>query len=214
MKKKDKKPETQRPHKKTDAQQPPEKKPHEKQPPADPPQELRDQLEQATDQTLRSRAELDNYRKRAAREMDEQRRYANLSLMRDLLPVLDNVQRAIEAAGNSSAGNSAAGNTQESAGLVEGFKMVAELLRGVLKQHNCLEIPALDEPFDPHLHEAVLQQPSDDHAPGTVTKVLQTGFQLHDRVVRPSQVIVSTPPPPENDNSEDDNPGDENDAHV
>jgi molecular chaperone GrpE len=209
MKKNDKKSDTHGTHKKTDAEQPSEKKPLDKRPPADPLEELRNQLEQATDQTLRSRAELDNYRKRVAREMDEQRRYANLSLMRDLLPVLDNVQRAIEAAGSS-----VAGNTQESAGLVEGFKMVAELLRGVLKQHNCVEIPALDEPFDPHLHEAVLQQPSDDHAPGTVTKVLQSGFQLHDRVVRPSQVIVSASPPPRHDNPENDNPEDADDAHV
>ena len=170
---------------------------------ADPIEEMREQLNQATDRTLRSQAELENYRKRAAREMDEQRRYANLFLMRDLLPVLDNVQRALEAADDSD---------DSATGLIEGFKMVAEQLQAVLKQYNCLEIAALGETFDPHLHEAVLQQPSDEHAAGMVMQVLLTGYQLHDRVVRPSQVIVSAgtstqdEDDPNSDETKDDNP--------
>ena len=157
---------------------------------ADPIEEMREQMNQATDRALRSQAELENYRKRAARELDEQRRYANLFLMRDLLPVLDNVQRALEAADDSD---------DSATGLIEGFKMVAEQLQAVLKQYNCLEIAALGETFDPHLHEAVLQQPSDEHAAGMVMQVLLTGYQLHDRVVRPSQVIVSAGTPTQDD---------------
>ena len=206
-------------HKKTEAKKTPVKAgaeqpvdqlaPHQQK--TDPLEEMRDQMNQAIDRALRSQAELENYRKRAAREMDEQRRYANLFLMRDLLPVLDNVQRAIEAAGSS--GDAAAG-------LIEGFKMVAGQLQAVLKQYNCWEIAALGEPFDPHLHEAVLQQPSQDHDPGTVMRVLQSGFQLHDRVVRPSQVIVSAAAPAqdesetENDNPEKGEPEGENDADL
>jgi molecular chaperone GrpE len=143
---------------------------------------LRAELEKAKDRELRSRAELENYKKRAARQIEEERRYANLPLMRDLLPVLDNVGRAIESAEKS----------QDAAGLLDGVKMVARQFHDVLRRHDCREIEALDKPFDPHLHHAVSQQSSDEYPPNTVVNVLNSGFQLHDRVVRPSQVIVST----------------------
>lgn len=145
-------------------------------------EQLRAELERCKDQSLRCRAELDNYRKRAAREMDEHRRYANIGLIRDLLPVLDNVQRAVEAAEKSTDGS----------GLLDGVKLVAQQLQGVLERHHCVKINALGAAFDPHLHHAILQQPSDEHPPNTVIMVTQEGYQLHDRVVRPSQVIVSS----------------------
>ena len=145
-------------------------------------EQLRAELERCRDQSLRCQAELDNYRKRAAREMDEHRRYANIGLLRDLLPVLDNVQRAIEAAEKSTDGS----------GLLDGVKLVAQQLQGVLERHHCVKIEALGAPFDPHLHHAILQQPSPDHPANTVIMVTEEGYQLHDRVVRPSQVIVST----------------------
>jgi molecular chaperone GrpE len=143
---------------------------------------LRAELEEAKDRGLRSRAELENYKKRATRQIEEERRYANLPLMRDLLPVLDNVGRAIESAEKN----------QDAAGLLDGVKMVARQFHDVFRRHDCREIEALDKPFDPHLHQAVSQQPSDECPPNTVVNVLHSGFQLHDRVVRPSQVIVST----------------------
>lgn len=142
---------------------------------------LRAELEEAKDRALRAQAELENYRKRVARQMEEERRYANVPLIRDLLPVWDNIGRAIEAAEKA----------HETASLLEGFKMVAGQLEGVLARHRCTRIEALDEPFDPNLHEAISQQPSDSHAAGTVLMVTQVGFRLHDRVVRPSQVVVS-----------------------
>ena len=144
-------------------------------------EELRARLEEAQDRVLRSQAELDNYRKRVARQMDDERRYADLSLMRDMLPVLDNMQRAIEAAEQA----------HDTADLLEGVKMVVQQFQAVLQRYHCVEIGALGEPFNPHLHEAICQQPSDEHPDGTVLMVTQTGYQLHDRVVRPSQVIVS-----------------------
>ncbi len=147
-------------------------------------EQLRAELAGAQDRALRSQAELENYRKRAARQADEERRYANLPLMRDLLPVVDNMHRAIDAAATEKA--------HDAASLLEGVKMVAEQFEGVLQRHHCVRIEALNEPFDPHRHEAVSQQPSDEHPANTVLLVTQTGFQLHDRVVRPSQVIVST----------------------
>lgn len=147
-------------------------------------QKLRAELEHAQDRALRIRAELENYRKRAARQMEEELRYASLPLIRDLLPVWDNIGRAIEAAGKG----------HDSAGLLEGFQMVAEQFENVLARHHCTKIDALGKPFDPNRHEAILQQPSDDHPANTVVHVAQTGFLLHDRVVRPSQVIVSAAP--------------------
>jgi molecular chaperone GrpE len=144
-------------------------------------EQLRADIEAARERLLRSQAELDNYRKRAAREIEENRRYANLPLMYDLLPVLDNLERAIAAA-----------QTHDVAGLLEGVKLVDKQFEDALARHHCLRIPTLHQPFDPHLHHAISQQPSDEFPPGTVILVSQCGFQLHDRVVRPSQVIVST----------------------
>lgn len=144
-------------------------------------EQLRTELEQCKDRALRSQAELENFRKRAARELQDERRYANIPLIRDLLPIWDNIARAIEAAEKH----------EDTTSLLEGFKMVAQQFVDVLQRHHCTEIEALHEPFDPHLHEAISQQPSGEHPPNTVLYVAQTGFQLHDRVVRPTQVIVS-----------------------
>ena len=142
---------------------------------------IRAELEEAKDRELRSRAELENFRKRAARQMEEQLRYANMPLIRDLLPVWDSMGRAIEAAEK----------THQTSSLLEGIKMVAGQLEGVLQRHHCSRIDALHQPFDPNLHEAIFQQPSGEHPANTVLVVTQVGFQLHGRVVRPSQVVVS-----------------------
>lgn len=147
--------------------------------------QLRAQLDSAKDRALRFQAELDNYRKRVSRQMDEERRYAQVPLIGDLLPVLDNVARAIEAAEKSA----------DAASLLEGFRMVGRQLETVLQRHHCTKIEALRQPFDPHWHEAILQQPSAEVAANTVLHVTQTGYRVYDRVVRPSQVIVSTTPP-------------------
>ena len=144
-------------------------------------QRLSAELQEAKDRAMRIQAELENYRKRVARQTEEQLRYANLPLMRDLLPVLDNMERAIEAAEKA----------RNAAGLLEGFKMVLRQFEDVLVRHHCVRIEALGSPFDPHLHEAISQQHCEEHPAGTIVQVTQTGFQLHDRVVRPSQVIVS-----------------------
>jgi molecular chaperone GrpE len=145
---------------------------------------LRTDLEDASDRVLRAQAELDNYRKRVRREMEDERRYASLSLLRDLLPVLDNINRAIAASEKSPGGGS----------LLEGVKMIAQNLQGVLAQHECRQIDALHHPFDPAFHQAISQQPTADYPPNTVVLIAQDGYILHERVVRPAQVIVSTTP--------------------
>lgn len=142
--------------------------------------------QEAEARVLRAQAELENFRKRMRREMEDERRYASLPLMRDLLSVLDNLHRALGVAGPAS---------PESGGLVDGVRMVAQELRGVLEKHHCRQIPAQGQPFDPNFHAAIGQVPDSDDPPGTVVQVAVEGFQLHDRVVRPAQVFVSVPPP-------------------
>jgi molecular chaperone GrpE len=145
---------------------------------------LRGELAEAKDRALRTQAELDNYRKRVQREMEDTLRYANMNLMRDLLPVLDNLRRAADSAEKA----------PDVAGLLSGVKMVAAQFEDVLARHHCKRIGALGEAFDPNVHEAIVQQPSEEYAQGTVMLEATTGFQLHDRVVRPTQVIVSSGP--------------------
>jgi molecular chaperone GrpE len=150
-------------------------------PVADETEQLRREATEAQNRYLRSQAELENTRKRLRREMDEERRYAELPLLADLLPVMDNVTRAIEAAEKNA----------DAATLLAGFKMLAQQLTGVLERHHCKPIKAAGEPFDPNVHQAIMQQPSDEHPENTVINVGQTGYLLHDRVVRPAQVVVS-----------------------
>lgn len=139
-------------------------------------------LDQAERRVLMAQAELENFRKRMRREMEDERRFASLPLIKDLLGVVDNLQRAIEAAEQSETGG----------GLLEGVKMVAGQMESILAKHNCQVIDPLGEEFDPNRHEAISQQPSDEHDPGKVSLVYSRGYLLHDRVVRPAQVIVST----------------------
>jgi molecular chaperone GrpE len=134
--------------------------------------------------SLRLQAEMENLRARTAREIAEQAHYATLPLMRDLLPVVDNIDRALDAA-------SQAGDADS---LLEGIRMVQQQLLSALAQHNCVRIEALGKPFDPQFHAAIMQQPSDEVPANHVLLVAQAGYKLHDRVVRPAQVIISTGP--------------------
>lgn len=150
-------------------------------------EKLRNEVREANDRALRSHAELENFRKRARREMEDERRYALVPLMRDILDVLDNLQRAIEAAEKTGGENN----------LLAGVKMVALQLNTYLEQHHCKPIQAVGLPFDPNMHEAIAQETSSEYPAGVVTRVTRSGYQLHDRVIRPAQVMVSvgTPAP-------------------
>ena len=146
--------------------------------------DLEAQLQDANERALRSHAELENFRKRSQRELADERRYAVVPLVRDLLPVVDNLQRAIDAAEKPEGGSA----------LLAGVQLVASQLEAILKQHQCVRIEAVGAPFDPHFHEAIGQEPSDEHPAGTVSRAFQAGYKLHDRVIRPAQVFVSTGP--------------------
>lgn len=143
------------------------------------------ELEEANRRLLMAQADVENFRKRMRRDYEEQLRYAAVPLLRDVLDVLDNMRRAIEAANSNDA----------AAGLREGVAMVAKQLEDTIVKHQCRPIPAEGELFDPNYHEAISQMPSSTHPAGTVAHEAVRGYQLHDRVVRPSQVIVSTGPP-------------------
>ena len=116
--------------------------------------------------------------------MQDQLKYAPMKLMMELLEAVDNLERAIEAAETDPAG----------AGLLDGVKMVASQITTVLEGHGCKQTQAVGAPFDANLHQAIQMQPSDEYEEGLVTLEARKGFQLHDRVIRPSQVFVSTGP--------------------
>ncbi|MBQ2621253.1 MAG: nucleotide exchange factor GrpE [Thermoguttaceae bacterium] len=155
---------------------------------------LKRELAEAKDKTLRTFAELENFRKRSARTLQDELKYANMSLIRDMLPVMDNLLRAIEAAEKQ---DQAGELTEQGKALLDGVKMVVEQFNTVLGKHNCTPIEAVNQPFDPNFHQAITQMPSSDVAPNTVLMETQKGYVLHDRVVRPSQVIVSCEAPKE-----------------
>ena len=146
---------------------------------------LQAKLDDMQGRLMRSLADLENYRRRANREQEEARRFESLRLVRDLLPALDGLNRAISSAEQS-------GDQQA---LLNGIRMVAQQFRDILRGHAAEPIDALGKPFDPNLHEALTQMPSAEHPPMTVLQVVELGYRMHDRVVRPARVIVSSAPP-------------------
>ena len=131
------------------------------------------------DSYLRLAADFDNYRKRVAREHSELTARANERLVNELLPVLDDLERALEAAAE-----------HEEAKLEEGVQLVHRSLAALLERHGLKEIET-EGAFDPHVHEALLAQPAEDAEEGSVLQVLQKGYRLGDKVLRPERVIVA-----------------------
>jgi molecular chaperone GrpE len=146
--------------------------------------QLQIEIKRAQDEALRHQAELENFRKRKQREMEEERRYAILPFARDLLTVVDNLERALGAVATAG----------DNSPLREGVKMVAVQLQNVLATHHCERIPAVGSQFDPNFHQAIAQEASSEFAAGVVSREAQVGYKLYDRVVRPAQVFVSTGP--------------------
>ena len=128
----------------------------------------------------RVQADFENYRKRAAREQERLVAHAHERLVRELLPVLDDLERALGAA-----------ERHEDAQLVEGVKLVEQSLRNALRKEGVVEIET-DGAFDPHVHEALLTQPGGEAEPGSVLEVVQRGYRVGDKVVRPARVIVAS----------------------
>jgi molecular chaperone GrpE len=150
--------------------------------PEAPPDERAAALERERDEYLdslqRLKAEFDNYRKRSAREQESLVARAHERLVKELLPVLDDLERALEAA-----------TEHEEAKLEEGVRLVHRALSDILTREGLAEIDT-DGPFDPHVHEALLAQPAEAES-GSVVEVLQKGYRLGDRVLRPARVVVA-----------------------
>lgn len=141
------------------------------------------------DRLLRVSAEFENYKKRSARDMEDFRKFANQELVKDLLPILDNLELALK---------SASEKDKSADGILEGIELTRiEILR-VLEKHKVKQIDALGMPFDPSYHEAVMREETDDHPENTVTTELQKGYLMHDRLIRPSMVAVAMPVKKEN----------------
>ena len=142
------------------------------------------EAEEWRNKALRAAAEHDNARKRMQREREETRKTAAESLLKDVLPILDNLDRAVEHAGNASGP------------LVEGVKMVVRQFLQTLDRHGAKPVEAKGQPFDPHVHEAMSAITTTEFPPGHVAQVFQRGWTLHDRLVRPAMVLVAQAPEP------------------
>ncbi len=149
-------------------------------------EKLKEEKEDYYDRLLRASAEFDNYKKRANREMTELRKYANESLTRELLSVVDNLERAIMISTESQA------NVDS---IVEGVDMTLKEILKILERFYVTPLKSMGEIFDPRFHQAVGQEASADHPANTIVKELQKGYMIHDRLLRPAMVIVSKAKP-------------------
>jgi molecular chaperone GrpE len=135
---------------------------------------------------LRTTADFDNFKKRAAREKIEAAQYANYSLIQKLLPVLDNFEMALAAAQNA--------KEQKNDSLQSGVAMIQQQLKSALAETGLEEINAAGQPFDPNFHEAISEQESAEVAEGSVLQQLRKGYKLKERLLRPATVIVAKKP--------------------
>ncbi len=133
------------------------------------------------DRLLRATAEFDNYKKRSERELGEFRKFANERLIKDLLPVMDNLERAVESSANDTANS----------GIIEGVEMTLTEIYKVLERFNLKCLESEGKEFDPNFHQAVLQEETDEYPDNEVIKVMQKGYILHDRLIRPAMVVVA-----------------------
>ena len=134
------------------------------------------------DNYLRALAEVENTRKRGIRDREEYIKYANVGMVKKILPIIDDLQRAIQAAHA----------TKDIEGMLKGVEMIAERLNEVLKTEGVTSIECVGKPFDPQYHEALTVEASEHHPLNTVIEQFQTGYVMHDRVIRPSLVKVSS----------------------
>lgn len=142
------------------------------------------EAKEAHDRFLRVSAEFENYKKRSAREMDEFRKFANESLLREMLTVVDNLERALNSSNNDNQANSH---------IAEGVDMTLKEILKVFEKFNVKPIEALGKPFDPNFHQAAMREETNERPENTVLNELEKGYMIHDRLLRPAMVVVSMP---------------------
>ena len=145
-------------------------------------QETKDELEEQKDKFIRLQAETDNFRKRLSREKEEFSQYANERLFKELIPIFDNFERALEDPSN------------EIKSLKEGLDMILKQFNTFLEKENVEPIKAIGEKFNPEFHEALTSEESNDHAEDTIISQFVKGYKINNRVLRPSQVIIAKKP--------------------
>jgi molecular chaperone GrpE len=148
-------------------------------------EDLSAELVETKDRWIRLQADFENFRRRAQREREEAVRYGSQNLFKDLLTTVDNLERAIDHARKGGGG--------DVENLLQGVELVQKGLLGLMASHGVTEVEALGKPFDPAQHEAMAQATDASAAPNTVLEVLQKGYMLRDRLLRPARVIVARP---------------------
>ncbi|RLC26876.1 MAG: nucleotide exchange factor GrpE [Deltaproteobacteria bacterium] len=143
---------------------------------------LEEEVKETYDRFLRVSAEFENYKKRSAREMSEFKKFANESLIKELLLVVDNMERAISSSKDEGNSNNA---------LVEGIDMTLKELLKIFEKFGVKQVKSLEKPFDPNFHQAVMRQENDEHPHNTVINELQKGYLINKRLLRPATVVVS-----------------------
>ena len=143
---------------------------------------VEEELKETYDRFLRVSAEFENYKKRSAREMSEFKKFANESLIKELLLVVDNMERAI---------NSSKDEGNSNNGLIEGIDMTLKELLKIFEEFGVKQVESLGKPFDPNFHQAVMQEETDEHPHNTVINELQKGYIINERLLRPATVVVS-----------------------
>ena len=140
--------------------------------------------EQESERYMRLMAEFQNFKRRAAKEKTDIHAFANERIVNDLLPVLDNFERAL-------GGEAEASENEELKNYAKGMQLIFEQLKAALEKAGVKEIEALGEDFDPNVHNAVMTEQTEEYEDGKVSKVMQKGYKLNDKVVRPSMVAVN-----------------------
>ena len=158
----------------------------------DPIEKLTAERDKLKDQLLRTAADFDNYRKRSRKDVEAALRRGKEDVLRDLLPVFDNLERALDASGEA----------VDVAAVHDGVRMVLKLFEDTAQRMGLEKIAAIGERFDPTVHDAFQQQETDEHEPGTIVMEYQSGYRLGEKLIRPAMVVVARKPkPPENDAS-------------
>ncbi len=155
-------------------------------------EDLISERDQLKDQLLRAMAETENMRRRTERELQSARKYGHTNFARDLVGAIDNLARAIAATGKSDAEESTFDEALQ--GLIKGIELSWTEIQAVIEKHGIKRIDPDGEKFDYNLHQAMFELPTDEHEPGLVVEVVQHGYLLHDRLLRPAMVGVSKAP--------------------
>lgn len=154
-------------------------------PPPDPLAEAKADAARLKDQLLRTAADFDNYRKRARRDQEDAHKKGTEELLKALLPVFDNLERAV----------SHAEGTSDAKAIGDGVRMVLKQFTDTLERLGITRVGGLGKAFDPLVHEAIQQIETDEHPPGTVVAEVQAGYSFHDRLLRAAMVVVARPKP-------------------